>query len=250
MAGRKKLEKLKKTIKRADGKIVVNATKETRAKVKAVCDEYARNKRSVKDICREQQWKESAFYRAIGQYGDCKELANSVGLGLRNDAELRPAKVQAPKIKETITLSDLVESYGKTIWTEQEKCAAITTLLEKMAIGIPLGYAAHLAGIRLRILKEWCREVPGLIEQLEHADAQLIERMFGWLATAGDVASKQGKLGEVLRGLEQRLPERWAAVERVDLITRDERGNTSTLSLSAEQVKATDADFVIEETKK
>lgn len=244
MARPKKLNVLKKTEKLENGSIVRNATKETMAKVRVVCAEYEKSP-NIKDACAKVDWSSSMFYKVIGKYANAKECANKVGLGLRGDIEVRPAKVLAPEVPpdKSFTIFDFL-GYKKH-WTEDEKCKAIAMMLEKLAKGIPLAYACALSNISRKNLEEWCKEFPDLPERLQNGDAPLIEMMMGWLAEAGGVAAKQGKFGEILKGVEQRLPEKWSKPDQIDITLRREE-EAKTFSLSAKDARNIDA-FEIEE---
>lgn len=246
MARPKKTEKLQGLVR--------NATKDSYEKVKKVCNLHQKEKLTVKDACAKIGWSEPMFYKCIRKYGDCKKLANNCGIGLKFDVETRPAKITAPEIPpdKSFTIFDLLKL--KKHWTTQEKLEAIQVMLEKLSKGIPLAYSCALAGIDKQRLEEWCRECPELIERIRHGDAPFIEQMMGWLTEAGVVASKQGKFGEILKGVEQRLPEKWGALDRIDVVTRRDN-EENVLSLSADKARSvgsesSDADFVIIEEKK
>jgi hypothetical protein len=244
----RKLDLNKRVVKGKDGKIIKNSTKETYDRVYKACQLYGKGGKSVEECCESVGWKSTTvFYRAIVAYANCKEVANSVGLGLKHDPEIRPAKLPMPKLPPDKTF-DIFDIIGlKKAWTDEEKFNAVKLMLEKLAKGIPLAYACALAGITRSTLEEWCMETPLLIEKIRTGDAMLIEMMFNWLIVSGTTAAKQGKFGEILKGVEQRLPEKWGSIERLDIVTRTEKGKEDVLSLSAKQAETVGAEFEIEE---
>ena len=242
----RKTDTLKRYVKGTDGKLILNASPETMEKVRKTCERYD-ELRNITTAAKENGWNVVNFYKCIRKYDNAKKLANEHGLGLQRDVEIRPAKLPVPKIPPDKAF-DIFDIIGlKKTWTDEEKFNAIKTLLEKLSKGIPLAYACALAGITREKLEEWCCETPLLIEKVRTGDATLIEMMFNWLIVAGSTAAKQGKFGEILKGVEQRLPEKWGAIERLDIVTRTEKGKEDVLSLSAKQAEAVGAEFEIEE---
>jgi hypothetical protein len=245
----RKIDINKRVIKAKDGRIIKNSSKETYDKVYKVCQLYAKGGRNVDECCAAVGWKVSTmFYRSIANYANCKEIANSVGLGLKGDAEIRPAKIQAPKVRnDTYTMFDMP---CRKEWNDTQKQDAIQIILKELRSGNSLAYAVCYANANMQIVAGWMREEPGLGDIIRKAEAECSSYMSKCVVKSMGVAAEKGRVGEVMIGCERRFPAQWGKIETIDITTRNEFDQKHIISIPAEdarRVGSSDADFDIEE---
>jgi len=246
----RKIDLNKRVTKDKDGRIIKNASKATYDKCYKICEMYGKGKAGIEECCKTNGWSTTMFYRCVREYGNCKTVANSVGIGLRNDAEIRPAKLQAPKAKkDAYTIFDLP---CRKDWTDELKQEAIRETIDGLKIGMPFAHAVCYSGANMQLLKEWVKEEPGILDAFKKAESQWTRFFFKCLTRAADVASQKGKFGEIIMGAERKYHDDWGKIQSIDIITKTEHEQEKQLRLTSEQAKsvgAEDADFDIVEVK-
>jgi hypothetical protein len=244
----KKYDAVKRITKTQDGKIIRNSSKETHDRVEKICQDCDKNRLKIKDACVKHGWSTAMFYRTINRYGNCKETANHYGIGLRFDAEIRPAKIKAPKIRnDTYTMFDMP---CRKEWNEKQKQDAIQIILKELRSGNSLSYAVCYANANMQIVAGWMREEPGLGDIIRKAEAECSSYMSKCIIKSMGVAAEKGRVGEVMIGCERRFPAQWGKIETIDITTRNEFDQKHIITIPAEEarrVASSDADFDIEE---
>jgi hypothetical protein len=248
MARPRKVDLNKRVTKGKDGKIIRNSSKETYDKVYRVSQLYAKGEKAVGECCKAIGWSYTMLYRAIKNYANCKAVANSVGIGLKGDAEIRPAKIQAPKVRnDTYTMFDMP---CRKEWNETQKQEAIQIILKELRSGNSLAYAVCYANANMQIVAGWMREEPGLGDIIRKAEAECSSYMSKCVVKSMGVAAEKGRVGEVMIGCERRFPAQWGKIETIDITTRNEFDQKHIISIPAEdarRVGISNAEFDIEE---
>lgn len=245
----KKIDLNKRVVKGKDGKLIKNASKETYDKVYKVCQLYGKDSgASVAECCDKVGWSSAMFYRCIKDYANCKEVANSVGIGLKYDAEVRPAKIRAPKVKhDAFTMFDMP---CRKEWTDEQKQKAIQIIINELKTGNSFAHAVCYANANMQIVAKWMREEPGLGDIIRKAEAECSSYMGKCVMKSMGIAADKGKVGEVILGCERRFPAQWGKIETIDITTRNEQDEKHIITIPAEEARrvgSADAEFEIEE---
>lgn len=248
LARPKKIDAIKRISKDKDGKIIRNSSKETHDRVLKICHAVDKLGMKIKDSCTKHGWSTAMFYRTITRYGNCKETANKYGIGLKGDAEVRPAKIKAPKVKnDAYTMFDMP---CRKEWTDEQKQKAIQIIINELKTGNSLAYAVCYANANMQIVSKWMREEPGLGDIIRKAESECSSYMSKCVIKSMGVAADKGRVGEVMIGCERRFPAQWGKIETIDITTRNEHDQKHIISIPAEnarQIGGSDADFEIEE---
>jgi hypothetical protein len=241
-----KLDINKRYTKDKNGLIIKNSTKDMYEKVKKVCVEHNETGESVFKICKRMKVNCSWFYRSIATYANCKEVANRHGVGVRGDAEIRPAKIlnKNKPAKDAYTMFDMP---CRKEWTDEQKQTAIQTILKELRAANSLAKAVCYANANMEIVSKWMREEPGVGDIIRRAEAECSSYMGKCVVKSMGVAAEKGKVGEVILGAERRFPEQWGKIDSIDITTRNDQNQKHILTISGDEARMLDAEMEIEE---
>lgn len=242
-----KIDQNKRYKKDKNGLLIKNSTKEMYDRVKQVCLEHHKTGESVVRICKRLKVNTSWFYRAIGTYANCKEVANQCGIGTRGDAEIRPAKIlnKVKPAKDAYTLFDMP---CRKEWTDAQKQNAIQIIIKELRGANSFAQAVCYANANMQIVASWMREEPGLGDLFRKAESECSSYMGKCVVKGMGVAAEKGKVGEVILGCERRFPAQWGKIDSIDITTRNEHDQRHIVTISGDQARMIDsADMEIEE---
>lgn len=217
--------------------IVKPASKKAIDLCKRVCKEH-KNGGGIEEVCKRVGVAHTTFYYYVRKYRECRDIAQSYGLGVIGDPTVRVVNAAPPKMPDDEAAFSVFDLPTRKAWSTEEKQAAIKKTMEALKVGVPFNFAVRYAGVDKKRLTEWVTTEPGLLDVLLQAEAEWSVTFFRCLTKAAVVAAEKGKFLEIVQGAERRFASQWGQVQAIDVTLKKEDGTQSVVSLDKNTMDA------------